>query len=415
MTDALPGESVVPDDARPSLRVAVVGSGTRFLSGISVYTVRLVNALSTRHQASIITLRQLLPNRLYPGRERVGLDLADLRPAPGVRRFDGIDWYWLPSLPRALAFLAARRPEVLILQWWTGTVLHTYLALGILARLARVPVVVEFHEVIDTGEARMAPARRYVAFMAPLVLRLAAGFAVHSEFDRDLLLRTYRLGRRRPVAVLPHGPHDHYLDGPKADAGGRSREAPEEAWNLLHFGIIRPYKGLEVLIRAFDGIPEDRIDRYWLTVVGETWEGWTLPTELIASSRYRDRITLVHRYVTDDELDGHLRGADAVMLPYLRSSLSGPLHVAMGYGLPIVMSDVGGNAEAATGYGGMDLVPPGDEEALRAAIERLPERGRERYQHPHTWGHTVDAYDRLFESMGLLPACTGEAPGVPSA
>jgi glycosyltransferase involved in cell wall biosynthesis len=69
-------------------------------------------------------------------------------------------------------------------------------------------------------------------------------------------------------------------------------------------------------------------------VVGETWEGWTLPGEQIARSPRRDRITFVNRYVSDEELDGYLRGADAVVLPYLRSSLSGPLHVAMGYGLP---------------------------------------------------------------------------------
>ena len=392
-----PSTTTAPGPGR--LRVAVVGSGTRFLSGISVYTIRLADALAERHDVAMVTLRRLLPDRFYPGRERVGRQLADVRPGPSVRHFDGIDWYWLPSLPLALAMLVRARPQVLILQWWTGTVLHTYLALSIIAKLARVPVVVEFHEVIDTGEARMPLVRRYVAFMAPLVLGLASAFAVHSEFDRDLLRRSYRLGRRRPVTVLPHGPHDHYLE-----AGATSESdvaAAPDTWNLVHFGVIRPYKGLEVLIRAFDAIPEDRIHRYRLTVVGETWEGWTLPAELIEASRYRDRITFVNRYVTDAELDDYLREADAVMLPYLRSSLSGPLHVAMSYGVPIVMSDVGGNAEAAMGYGGIDLVPPGDEEALRAAIERLPERGGARYQHPHTWAHTAAAYDGLFEQMGL--------------
>ncbi len=383
-----------------SLRVCVVGSGTRFLSGISVYTIRLGNALALRHRVTIVTMRRLLPDRLYPGHRRIGQDLTDLSIAPGVERFDGIDWYWLPSLPRALAFLAGRRPQVLILQWWSGTVLHSYLALSLIARLARVRVIVEFHEVIDTGEARLGPARIYVRFLAPIVLHLASGFAVHSAFDRDLLNQTYSLGNRRPIAVLPHGPHDHYLDQDQA-AAPVQREAPEGTINLLFFGIIRPYKGLEVLIRAFNQIPPERIHRYWLTVVGETWEDWTLPTRLIEESPYRKRITLVNRYVSDGELDEHLRAANAVILPYLRSSLSGPLHVAMGYGLPIVMSDVGGNAEAATEYGGIELVPPADEGALRSAIERLPERGHDRYQHPHTWDQTAGAYDRLFGVLGF--------------
>ena len=46
---------------------------------------------------------------------------------PRVRVFDGVDWFWLPSLLRALAFLVRQRPDVVVLQWWSGTVLHSYL------------------------------------------------------------------------------------------------------------------------------------------------------------------------------------------------------------------------------------------------------------------------------------------------
>ena len=84
--------------AATPMRVCVVGSGTRFLSGISVYTVRLANALGARASVSIITMRQLLPTQLYPGQARVGADLAAFEPDPGVQVYDGIDWFWLPSM-----------------------------------------------------------------------------------------------------------------------------------------------------------------------------------------------------------------------------------------------------------------------------------------------------------------------------
>jgi glycosyltransferase involved in cell wall biosynthesis len=384
--------------------VSVVGSGTRFLSGISVYTIHLANALVGRHRVSIVTMRGLLPRRLYPGRDRVGQDLAAVRPAPGIDRFDGINWYWLPSLPRGLWFLARRKPDVLVLQWWTGTVLHTYLALALAARLTGRKVVVEFHEVLDTGEARMGLARTYVRLVAPLVIGLASAFAVHSTHDRDAVRTTYRVGRRRPLEVLPHGPYDH---ASKAATTPPLRDAPAGVTNLLFFGIIRPYKGLEDLVRAFDSLEPDEAERYWLTVVGETWEGWTLPADLIRDSRHLSRITFVNRYVHDAELDGYLRGADAVVLPYHRSSLSGPLHVAMGYGMPIVITDVGGNPEGAAGYGGLVVVPPQDVDGLRTAILGLADRTGERYAHPHSWTQTADAYDALFAKLGF----TAEAPG----
>lgn len=400
----------VPGERADSPRVCVVGSGTRFLSGISIYTVRLANALAANHRVSIVTMRGLLPRRFYPGRERVGRQLTDLRLEPGVERFDGIDWYWFPSLLRGLWFIARQRPDVLVLQWWTGTVLHTYLALSLFARLLRIRIVIEFHEVLDTGEAGMAPVRAYVGLIAPLVVRMASGFAVHSAFDQDLLRASYRLGRSRPIAIVPHGVYDH-VRAADAEALPAAREAPVDACNLLFFGIIRPFKGLEDLVRAFDSIPADRIQDYWLTVVGETWEGWGLPGELIAASRYADRITFVNRYVHDNELDAYLRGADAVVLPYRRSSISGPFHVAMAYGLPIVMTDVGGNGEAANGYAGTLLVPPADPVSLRGTLERLT-RSSVRYAHPHPWQETAARYEGLFADLGLLaPAATLQSDG----
>lgn len=314
-----------------------------------------------------------------------------------MKAFDGVDWYWLPSIFRAAWFLVRERPQVAIFQWWTGTVLHSYIFLAVVNRLLGGKLIIEFHEVLDTAEANMPLVHRYVRTFGPVLMRLADGFAVHSDFDRDLVGGTWPQTRRRPVAVLPHGPHDHYRE---AVAGGPLRDAPVEVCNLLFFGVIRPFKGLEHLVAAFEAIPESDIAGYWLTVVGETWEGWTLPAELIERSPRRDRITFVNRYVTDDELRGYLEGADAVVLPYLRSSLSGPLHVAMGYGLPIVMTEVGGNVEAAAGYGGVVLVPPSDPAALTEAIGRLPQMRNTRYEHPHSWRDTADAYEDLFARLG---------------
>ena len=379
-------------------RIMVVGSGTRFLSGISVYTVRLANALADAGaRVSMMTMRQLLPTRLYPGRARVGQDLTDLGQRASIPLFDGIDWHWLPSLVLAARFMRRQRPDVLILEWWSGSVLHSYFGLCVLARALDTTVVIEFHEVLDTGEARIPLVSQYARIVGGLVLRMAAGFCVHSDFDRDLLGRHWQLGGK-PIAVLPHGPHDHYQAAEAASPP--LRDAPSGVCNLLFFGIIRPYKGLEDLVDAFDRLTDEEVGGFWLTVVGETWEGYTLPAERIAASRHRERITFVNRYVHDADLDAYLRGADAVMLPYRRSSLSGPLHVAMSYGLPIVMTDVGGNAEAAQGYGGIELVPVDDSAALLERIRQLPQHAGKRYQHPHAWSATAEAYARFLDALG---------------
>jgi glycosyltransferase involved in cell wall biosynthesis len=377
----------------------VVGSGTRFLSGISIYTLRLANALAQRHDVAVITMRRLLPTRLYPGRHRVGAKLTQIQRDPRVSIYDGVDWYWLPSIIFGALFLVRHRPQVVIFQWWSGTVLHSYVALALLARIVGARVVVEFHEIMDTGEMRIPLAARYVRTVAPVMMGLAHGFTVHSEFDRRLVRDTWARGRRHVITVVPHGPHDHY--SATQQTGGRLREAPEGTCNLLFFGVIRPYKGLEHLIRAYESIPESEASRFWLTVVGETWEGWTLPTELIERSPRRDRITLVNRYVPDDELHGYLQAADAVVLPYIRSSISGPLHAAMPYGLPIVTTDVGGNVEAAAGYEGILFVPPADPKALAVALSRVPQMSGKKFEHRLSWERSAERYEDLFLQLGL--------------
>ena len=377
------------------LRVCVVGAGTRFMSGISVYTFRLTNALADSHATSGILMRQLLPTRLYPGRSRVGADLSRLRYAPEVRVFDGVDWHWGPSMVRALAFLIRQRPQVIIFQWWTGTVLHSYLVLALVARLLGARVVIEFHEVLDPSEARLPVAKAYVRLLAPLLMGQARGFTVHSEHDRALLEARYKL-HGRAVAVFPHGPYDHYQDSLEL---ATHREAPPSCCNLLYFGVIRPYKGLEDLLRAFESIPPEEIDRYWLTVVGETWQGWTVPSELIARSRYRDRITFVNRYVHDRDVGAYFAGADAVVLPYHRSSASGPLHIALSYGLPVVISRVEALLEVVSGYAGAIVVPPQDPAALRPALAQVAAMRGERFDDPHSWERTATAYQNLFTEI----------------
>ena len=382
------------------LAVMVVGAGTRFLSGMSYYTIRLANAFASRHRTSVVTMRRLLPARFYPGRARVGAALTRLEYEPGVQVTDGVDWFWLPSLLGALVALIRRRPAVIVFQWWTGTVLHSYLALTVVGRLLGARVVIEFHEILDTGEDAIPFARQYVNAIAPIFVRLAAGYVIHSESDLATLQGRYRLGGR-PVAIIPHGPYDHHLAGP-SDAGRAAglREAPAEAVNLLFFGVIRPFKGLEDLVSAFNSLSPEAVQGFWLTVVGETWEGWTLPLELIERSPHRDRITLVNRYVHDDEVAAWFDAADAVVLPYHRSSASGPAHTAMSHGLPLVLTEVGGLPAAVAGYDGAILVPPHDPAAIAEAFERLPEMRGVAFADPHSWARTLDRYDELFALIG---------------
>ena len=374
---------------RPS--VCVVGSGWHFTSGISYYTHRLTEELSADRPTSALLLRRLIPRFLYPGRSRVGTAMNERGYRPDIPVYDGVDWFWVPSLLGGLRFLRRQRPDIILFQWWTGAVLHTYLALSLAARLLGCRVVVEFHETQDTGEAGLPLVRRYVHLLGRYFVRSAAGLVAHSEHDRTEVARTFAVDPGR-VAVIPHGPFDHHT--PEA-----LPESDDSRFTLLFFGTIRPYKGLEYLVEAFDSLTDEEVAGLHLLVVGEPWENWTLPLQKIRDSRHGANITLVDRYVHDREVTSFFARADAVVLPYLRSSASGPLHIAMANGLPVVLSDVGGLRTGAEGYEGVVWVPPRDSAAIADAIRKVVAMRGTRFTDSRSWADTVERYGAVFAEL----------------
>lgn len=389
-------------------RVMVIGSGWHFTSGISHYTYRLTTALAERCATSALLMRRLVPRRLYPGASRVGSSLTDAGYPAQVPVYDGVDWYWGRSMARALAFIDRERPDVVILQWWTGAVLHSYLLLARHAASRGARVILEWHEGQDVGEAAMPGTRRYVRTLMPSLLRYADGHVVHSDFDLRAVTATYALGDA-PVRVISHGPYDHLVRpgpggagpggaGPVA-AGPVAAGGAEEPFRVLYLGVVRPFKGVEDLVAAFGALDRTQASRFRLSIVGETWEGWTTPDEAIARSPHADLIERVDRYVTDAELAGYFARAEAAVFPYHRSSASGPLHIAMSAGLPVVVTAVGGLVEATRDYKGADLVPPRDPKALGSALLRLLGRRGDRYADPHSWDRTADSFCSLMDEL----------------
>jgi glycosyltransferase involved in cell wall biosynthesis len=237
--------------------------------------------------------------------------------------------------------------------------------------------------------------------MSRWLLARSDAFVVHSEFDRRQVAATFAVSGR-PLHVLPHGPFDHHV----GETPVAATPAADGLTTVLFFGTIRPYKGLEHLVTAFNALTEDEARGLRLLIVGETWEGWDLPLELARRSPHADRIEIVNRYVHDDEISGFFARADAVALPYTRSSASGPLHIAMAFGRPIVLTDVGGLRDGAAGYAGITWVPPNDEAALTEALRALPAVRGMRYPDVRSWDDTVQTYEKLIGELGIDPAAS---------
>jgi glycosyltransferase involved in cell wall biosynthesis len=377
--------------------VLIVGPGDRFLSGVSYITALLTSAMAERGPTAALLLRRLCPRIFYPGRARVGQTDGALS-LPDVPVFNGLDWFWGLSGLGALRFWRRNRPSVLILHWWTATVLHSYLALAWLAKRAGARVVIEFHEAQDVGEASLPLVGRYTRLGMRLLLSRVDAVAVHSEFDRLALRDTYPQLAGLPTEVVPVGPFGNHVPHGDAPASVKDK-GPDEPVHLLIFGVVRPYKGHAELAEAVRLLTLSGLNIH-VTVVGEVWQGYRQPLDELAAILPPDRLTIVDRFVADDEVPAYFAAADLLVLPYRRSSASGPLLTAMAWGLPVVTTAVGGLVEAAAGYSGAVLVPPCEPAALAEGIrEALPLIGTT-HADPNSWARAAERYTSLFDRIG---------------
>jgi len=317
------------------MNVVVVGPGPKFLSGISYFTWKLCNTL----QAQPILFRDMLPQFLFPGKDRVGI-VETVINYDSAREPVYIDWWnpltWMRSVK------VCRNADVVVLQWWTVSVALMY---AFILLFNSTKVVVEVHETIDPLESSIFPVRIFSRVMRKLVWGWADHIVVHSKDDLSLISDTYK-----KVSLIPHGVYDQY---------GRQEtlKVLDHVFEVLFYGIVREYKGVKYLIEGFQ---KAAIPHSVLYICGEHWDKIEDPHD--------DNITMIRGYLDDWWTEFMFSYASVVVLPYLRASSSGVAHIAMHYGLPIIATNVGGLADLED-YEGMFYVPPRDSDAIAETLK----------------------------------------------
>jgi len=379
--------------------ICIVGPSKRFLSGISYYTIRLANAMSKSNNVSVVLFRKLLPKFLFPGKEHVGKNLSDLDFNKNIKVFNGMDYNSPISWIKGYNFIKKQNPDVIILQWWTSSVAHIHLILKMFNIFFKSKIIIEFHEVVDPLEESIYPIRLYSRVTGRLLRRNLSGYVVHSNSDKKLISEKYNIHKEK-IHVIPHGLYDQYLPMDKNLAkeilnkeylGNIKKE-----FIILFFGLIRKYKGVSYLIDSFNKLPKEIIKNSRLIIAGEIWEDDNIK-EKIKASIYKDKITLIPKYIFDAEIPIYFSAADVVALPYLRASQSGVAHIAVNFGKPIIVSEVGGLKESMADYEGTIFVPPADSNAIANAIIKCYKHNKVYKPQERDWNTIVEMYQKVIE------------------
>ncbi len=323
------------------MKVTIIGPAYPFRGGIAHHVYWLRRELTARgHNVQVISFRTLYPKFLFPGKTMFDasekkLDanaLALLNPLNPVT--------WLEAR-RAIESFA---PDLALVEWW-----HTFFSpvLGSLVRALKrsgVGLCIECHNILP-HERRWIDRR-----LASFTFSPVDNFITHSNADREDLL-SLMPGKQADVAYLPT-----FTEFTSAD------EAARDGRTILFFGIVRKYKGLDVLLKAMPGVLA-RVDCK-LRIVGEFYEPLETYLQIIREAGLESSVDIVNRYVANEEVPRLFAEADVLVLPYLNATQSAVARIAFANALPIVASRTGGLSEVVRDQVTGLLAPPGDSDAL---------------------------------------------------
>jgi glycosyltransferase involved in cell wall biosynthesis len=325
------------------VKTLIIGPVFPYRAGIAYCTTRLAEVLG----ADVISFKRQFPKSLYPGSS----DIDPTLPRYSRARFlldvvNPLTWI------RTALLLRREKPDAVIFVWWVWVWAIPYLVL--LALLPkRTRVILQCHNIGDKEPAA------WKRMLTNQVLRRGDVLVVHAKTEAEEAARRLRLLGPIVQTFLPV----HELGGAIPSREDARRMLNVSGNVALFFGHVRPFKGLDIALRAWRELKTE----VTLVVAGEAW--WKGEAEYRALAAGLNSIRFDFRFIPDAEIATYFAAADVVLAPYRIEAQSGVALTAFHFARPVIATNVGGLPEIIEeGVNGM-LVPPEDPVALARAVD----------------------------------------------
>lgn len=338
------------------MTISILSPAWPYRGGIAAFSERLAHQLQDEgHVVRLYTFTLQYPGFLFPGKTQYSSE-----PAPAdlkiVRRLSSVNPFTWLSLGRQLR---GEAPDLLILAYWMPFMAP---CLGSVARLAR-----------GNGHTR--------------VIALCHNLIPHEHRPGDTLLTRWLLGSidgvmalsqsvcddvRRFVPAMatvasPHPLYDNFGIPVTHDEACQALGLDASQRYLLFFGLIRDYKGLDLLFDALAQCPDLP---HKLIVAGEFYSGEERYRAQANELGLNDRIIWRNEFVPDSQVRYYFGAADLVVQPYKTATQSGVTQIAYHFQKPMLVTRVGGLPEIVP-HGKVGYVADPDPEALAQALQRF--------------------------------------------
>ncbi len=337
------------------MKIAFIGPFHPYRSGEAQSNTLLAGNIARNRSNSLTahSFSRLYPAFLYPGRSQKYESRKEIK---FDIRYD-IDSINPLSWLKVFSEIKKEMPDVVMVTWWVVFLAPCYFTiLSLLKLFTRAKICIFLHNVAQHEEGLLDP------LLTKTVLKLGDYFIT---FSTKMVSDLKKMLPEANVKILVEPTYEKFVA--KGIGKAEARKRLNLGGNIiLFFGLVRKYKGLEYLIRAMPGVLEEIEAR--LVVVGEFWEDRGHYDSIIEELGIKGSVTVVDRFVSDEEAAAYFCASDVVVLPYISNSYTGVIQVAFGYDRPVIVTDVEGLTDFVDdGKNGL-VVPPRDPEALARAI-----------------------------------------------
>ncbi|MCF7858805.1 MAG: glycosyltransferase [Candidatus Cloacimonetes bacterium] len=307
------------------MKIGFLGPIFPYRGGIAKFSTLLAGEFQAQHSIKFYSFKHQYPKLFFPGKNQIsestdpGFDVTyDLTP------YNPLTWnstkkninkwnpdvliinYWIPFFAPAFGYISKRLNKKIKIYYIIHNIdFHEkWLFAKSLTKYAmrRADKLITLSNSVNTDLKKLFPNKKTIKGFHP----------VYNCYNND----------------------NYFSDSAKAKLQLKGKKV------ILFFGFIKPYKGLELLIRSMPFVLSE-ITNSHLLIVGEVYKNSNKYLQLIENYSLKENVTFINRYVKDDEVELFFKAADLLVLPYLQATQSGVVQIAYDMNLGTVATPVG--------------------------------------------------------------------------
>ena len=315
------------------MKIIILGTAWPYRGGLATFNERLARQfMSEGHEVEVWTFTLQYPSFLFPGKTQYTNEPApkDLVIRRQLNSCNPFNWIKVGKAVRKAA------PDLLICCYWMSFFAPSY---GLVSKMAqrngKTKCVALVHNMIPHEPSILDK------LFAPYFVKRQNGFVALSE---SVVKDIEAISHQHSAVSSPHPIYDHYGERMTKEESCEALGLDAQKDYMLFFGLVRAYKGLDLLLDAFEKV-KDSLPNLQLIIAGEFYEDEDKYRTQIADLGLTERVIIRNEFVPDGDLRKYFGAADLIVQPYKTATQSGVTQVAFHFEKPMLVTNVGGLGE----------------------------------------------------------------------